>query len=117
MVFETIISGLAAFFDLFLSPLTLLNPSVALIVIASILTVVVFAINRMLVNKNTVKQIKDKMEDTREKLTKAQKEGNKEEIFKHMSDLWQTNNQYIRLSMKTMVVSLVIVSLFLPWIK
>ena len=118
MVLETIVNGLAAVFDVFLWPLrTFFLPSVSLILVASALTVIVFVINRALVDKNAVKQIKDKVEETREKLTKAQKEGNKEEIFKHMSDLWQANNQYIRISMKTMLVSLVIVSLFLPWIK
>src|SRR5437879_4030649 len=117
MVFDSIVNGLAVLFDSFLSPLTAFPASVTLVVIASILTIIVFAINRALVNKNSVRQIKDKIEETREKLTKAQRDGNKEEVSKHLADLWQANNQYIRLSMKTMVVSLVIVSLFLPWIN
>src|SRR3989442_5926842 len=107
MVFESIVAGLAKFFDLFLFPLAGFPASIALIVIASALTIIVFGVNRLLVNKNAVKEIKDKIEDTREKLTVAQKAGNKEEIYKHMSNLWQTNNLYIKISMKTMIISLV----------
>ena len=88
MVLETIVNGLAAVFDVFLWPLrTFFLPSVSLILIASALTVIVFVINRALVDKNAVKQIKDKVEETREKLTKAQKEGNKEARLLTLSDV------------------------------
>jgi len=60
--------------------------------------------------------LKRNMEEIKENLTEAQKEGNKENVNKFLSELMKVNNQYLRHSFKTLIISLLIVSLFLPWL-
>jgi uncharacterized membrane protein (DUF106 family) len=73
-------------------------------------------INRLLVNKNLVKEIKTKMEEIKENLNQAQKLGNKEHANKLIDEMMRTNNQYMKLTFKALIVSMIVISLFLPWV-
>jgi len=107
---------LIAVFDLIFSPLAIFKPHISLLIVSTVLTLIVLFLNRLAMNKNLVKEIKTKMEEIKENLTRAQKEGNTEEINKFLSEMMKTNSQYIRQNFKTMIISLVVISLFLPWL-
>ncbi len=62
-----------------LSPLFTLNPLIAVLIFSVFLTGIIILINRFAVNRNLMKEIKTKMTEIRENLTKAQKEGNQRE--------------------------------------
>jgi len=113
MVFEQLI----AVFDSVFFPLFSLQPHISLLIISSFLTVLMLVINRFTVNKNLVKEIKNKMEETRELLTAAQKENRSEDANKYLNEMMQANSQYMKLTFKTLIISIVIISLFLPWLK
>lgn len=101
--------------DPMLSPLLTLQPHISLLIFAAVLTAIIFGINRLMINRKLAKEIKDKLTNIRENLTKAQKEGNKELINKFLSDYMQTNNQYLRQMFKVMIVSFIVIIIFFPW--
>jgi uncharacterized membrane protein (DUF106 family) len=104
-------------FDAIFLPLMVLKPHISLIIISAFVTVLVLLINKAFVNTKLIKEIKQKMENIREQLTRAQKEGNTEEANKFLSEMMKTNSEMMRHSFKGMIISLVVLSLFLPWIK
>ncbi len=112
MVFEQLTFAL----DIVLSPITALPTPIAILIISAGITGLLLVLSKLLVNKNMVKEIRAKMEETRENLTKAQKEGNKENVQKFLDELMKTNNQYMKQTFKTMIISLIVVSIFLPWL-
>lgn len=111
MVFEQITGAL----DLVFLPITVLPSHVAIFIISVAITSIILVLSRVVINRNVVLEIKKRMEEIRENLTKAQKEGRKEDVNKFLNDLMKTNNDYMKQTFKTMIVSLIIISLFLPW--
>jgi uncharacterized membrane protein (DUF106 family) len=95
-------------------PIFGLKPIIAIFIFSAFLTLLIILINRLLTNKNVMKDIKDRMTDIREKLSKAQKEGDKESIGKYMDEYMKINNQYMKKTFKSLIVSIVIVIIFLP---
>jgi len=112
MVFETLYPA----FDLIFSPITIFPTYASVLIISAILTLIVLSLNRLLVNKNIMKEIRTRMEELKENLTQAQKEGNKETANKLIDDLMKTNSQYMRHTFKGLIVSMIVISLILPWV-
>jgi uncharacterized membrane protein (DUF106 family) len=108
---------LLAVFDFIFSPFLAFSPAVSLVFVATVLTVIAMVINRFSINRKAVREIKDRMEQIRENLTKAQKEGNKEEANKFLSEMMKTNNEYMKHTFRALIISIVVLSLFLPWLK
>lgn len=107
---------LIAVFDMIFGPLAILKPHISLLIVSAILTVIVLFLNKLVTNRNLLKEVKTKMEEIKENLTRAQKEGNTEEINKFLSEMMTVNNQYVKQNFKALVVSLVVVAIFLPWL-
>ena len=107
---------LIAAFDLIFSPLAFLKPHVSLLIVSTILTLIVLFLNRIAVNKNLMKEVKTKMEEIKENLTRAQKDGNTEEINKFLAEMMNANSQYLKQNFRTLLISIVVISLFLPWL-
>lgn len=97
-----------------LSPLLALNPLLAVLIFSVFLTGIITLINRFAVNRNLMKEIKTKMTEIRENLTKAQKEGNKEDTNKFLNEYMQTNSKMMKQNFKSLAISMVLVFLFLP---
>lgn len=114
MVLE-IFSPLLVLVNPVFAPLLLFKPHVALFVFALILTTIIFGINKLMINRKVAKEIKDKLATVKENLTKAQKEGKKDEINKFLSEYMAINNQYLRQTFKVMMVTFVVVIVLFPW--
>jgi len=97
-----------------LSPLFTLDPLIAVFIFSVFLTGIITLINRFAVNRKLMKEIKTKMTEIRENLTKAQKEGNKEDTNKFLNEYMQTNSQMMKQNFKSLAISIVLVFLFLP---
>jgi len=108
---------LYAVFDFIFSPFLLFSPVLSLVFVATTLTLILLVLTRFSVNRKAIKEIKDRMEQTRENLTKAQKEGNKEETSKLMNEMMSSNTDYMKQTFKTLIISLIVLSLILPWMK
>ena len=103
-------------FDAVFSPITTFPYYVSVLIISVILTLTVLGINRLLINKNIAKEIKTKMEEIKENLNKAQKLGDKENANKLVNEMMKTNNEYMKHSFKALIVSMLVISLILPWV-
>lgn len=117
MVFEQVFTAINAAFDLIFAPLLLFNPIVSLLILSAFFTILVLVINRIFLNAKVMKEIKYKMEEIREKMTAAQKSGNTEESKKFLDEMMKTNSEYMKHSFKALIISIVVISLFLPWIR
>ncbi len=113
MVFEQIIGAL----DLILSPVTILPPYLSLFIVSVFLTILILVLGRVFTNRKLIKEVKDRMEQIRENLTQAQKEGKTDVANEHLKELMKVNNTYMKQTFKLLIISLVIISLFWPWMK
>ncbi len=111
-----VIEPLYPVFDALFSPITIFPYYVSVLIISTMLTLIVLGINRLLVNKKVAKEIKTKMEEIKENLNKAQKSGDKEGANRLIDEMMKTNNQYMKHTFKALIVSMVVISLFLPWV-
>jgi uncharacterized membrane protein (DUF106 family) len=93
------------------------KPTLSLLIVSSLITALLVVLTRLLVNKKVVTEIKDKMEEIREQLTVAQKAGDTEQANKHLTDMMNINKDYMRQTFKALVVSLIVVSVLLPFLK
>jgi len=114
---EQLLGPLIAAFDLIFSPLAVFKPHISLLIVSAILTLIVVVLNKLTIKRDLVKNIKTKMEEIRESLTKAQKEGNMEEANKFLSEMMKVNSQYMKQTFKALIISLIVISIFLPWLK
>lgn len=102
--------------DPIFAPLTIFPPHIAILAISIILTAAIMGISRLFVNRNLMIQLKEQMENVKEKLNAAQKSGNKEEQTSQLNELMKINSQYMSHSMRIMMVSIVVAILFFPWL-
>lgn len=109
------LSPLAVIIDPVFAPLLNLKPHIALFVFALVLTTIIYTINKLMINRKVAKEIKDKLAVVKENLTKAQKEGNKDEVSKFLSEYMSINNQYLRQTFKVMIVTFIVVIILFPW--
>jgi uncharacterized membrane protein (DUF106 family) len=116
-MFEQITGMLIGTFNLVLSPLSIFSPHVSLLIVSIILTSLVLVINKFSMNKKVMAELKQKMAEIRENLAQAQKSGNTEEVNKFLGEMMSMNNQYMRQTFKAMIISIVILALFLPWLN
>jgi uncharacterized membrane protein (DUF106 family) len=112
-MFEFLFSALSFVFY----PLSLVKPVVALLVISAFITILINLINRFLVNQTLVKQLKKRMEEIREDISKAQKSGDNERANRFVNEMLEINNQYMKQMFKALTVSIVVILLFLPWVQ
>ena len=115
-MFEGMTAALALTLDSVFAPVLSLNPVFALFLMSTVLTLIVIAGNALVLNRKMIREIKDKMEEIRENITKAQKEGNKDDLSKFLNEFMALNNSYMKSMYKTFIVSIVVLILFFPWL-
>lgn len=79
-----------------------------------ILTINIFY--KILINQKEAKQARDRIKEINQQVKEEQKKGNTEKVNKLIGELMQENSRIMKMSLKPMLVSLVIVLLALPWI-
>lgn len=97
------------------NPLLAFEPVVSLFIFSTILTAIIFFINKILVNQKDVKRIKENLTEVKEKLSKAQKEGNKDDINNLLNEMMTINNQYFKQTFKMLIVSMIVLVILFPW--
>ena len=95
--------------------LLVFKPVVSLFIFSTILTAIIFFINKLLVNQKDVKRIKENLTNVKEKLSKAQKEGNKDDIKNLLNEMTTVNNEYFKQTFKMLIVSMVVLLVLFPW--
>jgi uncharacterized membrane protein (DUF106 family) len=104
-------------FDLIFFPLLSLPPYLALIIFSALLTLLISFFGRIFTKKKSVNELKERMEEIRKNLIRAQKSGDKAEINKFMQELMRINSEYMKHSFKILLISLILITTFLPWLN
>lgn len=112
-----IVEALISFFDLIFSPLLVLKPHISLFIISSLIAILVILVNKFLVDRKKIEEIKKRMEEIRLKITEVQKNGNQEYANKLLDELLKVNTEHLKQSLKAIIVTLALISFILPWIK
>lgn len=94
----------------------MLKPHILLLIVSAVLTIFITLLNRILVNKKVMDEIKAKMVELRENLTKAQREGDSESVNKFFSEMMEANTQFMKQNLKSLIVSVVVILLVFPLI-
>jgi len=97
-----------------MEPIFALKPIITILIFSFVLTLIITLINRFVVNRKVMGEVKKKMTEIRENLSKAQKDKDTEAINKHMSEYMSINTQYMKQTFKSLIVSIVVILLFLP---
>lgn len=113
---EALLQPIGVALDPVFSPLTIFPPYLTIAIISIALTLVIMGVSRLVVNRKAMMAIKEQMEEIKERLNSAQKGNNKPEQDKQLNELLKVNGQYMRHTMKIMMVSIVIVMVFFPWL-
>ncbi|MBD3155082.1 MAG: DUF2208 domain-containing protein [Candidatus Aenigmarchaeota archaeon] len=112
---------LSSVWNVVFSPILGLHPAIAIFIVCGIITTVITLINKKTMGTTDAKEVKKEMEEARKKMMEAQKNGEKEEVDKHMKKMMEMNSDYLQKMMKPMMVSLgismLIVILVFPWLR
>jgi len=96
------------------APLFSLDPIITIFIFSAFLTIAIALVNRFAVNRKIMKEVKVKMTEVKENLSKAQKEGKTEEINKYMSEYMKLNTESMKQQFKSLLISIVFIMIFLP---
>ncbi|MEM5836741.1 MAG: EMC3/TMCO1 family protein [Candidatus Aenigmatarchaeota archaeon] len=100
-----------------LSPLLIFHPMISISIIAFLITILILLINRIFVKKNMMSELKMKIENLREQLIAFQKEGNVEKMKEIIDEITKENVVYMKQMVKVLLISIVVVVIFLPWVQ
>ncbi|MFC2142871.1 EMC3/TMCO1 family protein [Candidatus Aenigmatarchaeota archaeon] len=101
MVFETLIA----------------IPVLAVTLYAIVILIIINFFYKILINQEEAKALKEKTKLIRSRMKEYQKSGNKEKTSELMSEMMQDQNKLMRMTMKPMIVSFIIVIVLLPGIN
>ena len=103
------------------SPILGLNPLASIPIICGVITGLLTLLNKKLMGKTDAKEVKENMQKVRADMLEAQKSGDKEKTDEQMKKMMEMNSQYLQSMIKPLSVSLVIsmllLILFFPWLK
>jgi len=94
-----------------------ISPSFDVLAFSFFIILVINIFYKILVNQADAKQSKDRMKEINDQMKQEQKKGNTEKVNKLLSELMQENSRLMKMSLKPMIVSFVIILLALPWIS
>ena len=90
------------------------QPAFAVIIFATITLFVINIFYKFLINQNEAKQLKQRTKELNKELREAQKAKNMDKANKLMNEMLSQNSKTMKMTMKPMMVSLIVVILFLP---
>lgn len=93
------------------------DPAVAVIIYAFVVLLLINIFYKVLINQRDAKQLKDKMNEINKQMKEEQKAGNKEKANQLVSEMMGTNGKLMRMTMKPMIVSFIIVIVLLPFLN
>lgn len=94
-----------------------ISPPVDVLVFSFFIILVINIFYKILVNQADAKGSRDRMKEINEQMKEEQKKGNTEKVNKLLSELMQENSRLMKMSLKPMIVSFVVILLALPWIS
>ena len=93
------------------------NPVISVTLFSIIILIFINMFYKILINQNDAKQIKEKTKELNKQMKEAQKAGNKDESSRLLSEAMKENSRLMRMTMKPMIVSFIIIIVMLPWLS
>lgn len=90
------------------------TPALAVLIFSIIILIVINIFYKILINQDDARRIKQKTKDISKEMKEAQKAGDTGRSKRLMSDLLTENNKMMKMTMKPMIVSLIVVIIMLP---
>ncbi|RLG15648.1 MAG: hypothetical protein DRN71_00830 [Candidatus Nanohalarchaeota archaeon] len=99
------------------APLIAMGPIYAIATISIFISFLLSISYKLLVNQNKVKYIRTELKELKTKMNAAKKKGKEKELKTLFDKSLKLNNQQLMLNMKPLIASMVLISLFLPWLS
>jgi uncharacterized membrane protein (DUF106 family) len=90
------------------------NPAVSVLIAGTIVLFIINIFYRILIDQKAAKSIKERTKEINKEIKEAQKAGNMDKSKQLLNDLFAENNRLMKMTMRPMIVSFVIVILLLP---
>ncbi len=90
------------------------TPALAVFIFSIIILFVINIFYKILVNQNEAKATKERTKEISREMKEAQKSGDKDKSKRLMGELMSQNSKMMRMTMKPMIVSLIVVVILLP---
>lgn len=94
-----------------------LLPFQDVLIFSLLLSFALAVIYRLLTKPAEIRRIKEDMKFLREKVNKAQRAGNTDEVKKFSSDMMKASQEQFKASMKPMMASMILFFFFLGWLN
>lgn len=91
-----------------------LSPILVIFLVGAGISVITSLMNKKALGTEKAREVKRRMEEIRERMLEAQKEGNKSKVNECLRELIRVNSEYMRFTFKPMIVSIILVLLVLP---
>lgn len=98
-------------------PLLALSPALAVLIFSAIILFIINIFYKLLINQRAAKAIKDRQKELSKKMQEERKAGNTDKMNALMKESLGENSKLMRMTMKPMIVSFVVVIIFLPWLN
>ena len=90
------------------------DPYMAIIFVAIIILLIINVCQRLLINQAKANEVKARTKELSAQMKEYQKEGKTDKTKELLSEMMAENNKLMRMNMKPMIVSLIVVILLLP---
>jgi len=113
---QSILAGLFTFYDAIFQPLLAMGQYYSLAFFSIALAGTFSLIYWRFLDIERQQELKDKLNKQQEKMKEARKNDNTEKVSEHMSKSMELNQKFMMLNFKPMLVTMLFVGLFFPWI-
>jgi uncharacterized membrane protein (DUF106 family) len=103
--------------DFLFSGIFILPPILSILFFSILMSIITLILSKILINKDTVKEIKAKMNELKNEIKKAKKENNTKVVLNNLKEMINLQNMYLKENMKVFVISLVIGLIFLIYMS
>jgi uncharacterized membrane protein (DUF106 family) len=99
------------------SPLLSLGPALGVFIFSIIILILINIFYKILVNQTVAKDIKARQKEISKRMQDERKKGDMNKMNELMKESLSENSRLMRMNMKPMIASFVIVIIFLPWLN
>lgn len=102
--------------DVIFGPFLNFHPVLAVTIFSIIVLILINIFYKVLVDQNEAKRIKERQQELSRKMREEQKAGNSKSSNELMGEVLKENSKLMKLTLKPMLVSFIIVVIMLPWL-
>ncbi len=99
--------------DAILNPLLSLSDWLSILIFATFIIIITNLIYKFSLDQKKVVEMKSRMKE----IQKKSKEAPNEEKMKYLSEMNDVNSKYMKMTMKPMLITMIVVLLFIPWLN